>query len=194
MTASAGQLRVQKMCIAALLCAVGILVPIISPVKVPIGPMSFTLASHVALFLALFISPAVAVTVELGTTLGFLLAGFAPVVVLRAASQLVFVCIGAVLLAKKPQLMKSAGGIFAFGLGLGAVHGVCEALVVTAFWLGGATYDGGFVQTVIGLVCFGTLVHSMVDYYLALLIWKPVSKVVKIPMSYGAAAAAPVNK
>ena len=71
--------RIQKMCIAALLCAVGILVPMISPVRIQLGPMSFTLASHVALFLALFISPAVAAAVELGTTLGFLLAGFAPI-------------------------------------------------------------------------------------------------------------------
>ena len=87
--------RIQKMCIAALLCALGILVPMISPVRIQLGPMSFTLASHVALFLAMFISPTVAAAVELGTTLGFLLAGFAPVVVLRAASQIVFVLLGA---------------------------------------------------------------------------------------------------
>ena len=49
--------------------------------------MSFTLGSHVAIFIAMFISPAVALTVELGATLGFLLAGFPPVVVLRALSQ-----------------------------------------------------------------------------------------------------------
>lgn len=39
---------------------------------------------------------------ELGATLGFLLAGFPPVVVLRALSQVVFVAIGAFLLAKNP--------------------------------------------------------------------------------------------
>ena len=84
------------MCIAALLCAVGILVPMISPVKVTLEPMSFTLASHVALFLAMFVSPAVALAVSVGTTLGFLLAGFAPIVVLRAAVQVIFVVLGAV--------------------------------------------------------------------------------------------------
>ena len=60
---------------AALLCAIAILIPMISPVKIPLGPMSFTLGSHVAIFIAMFISPAVALTVELGATLGFLLAG-----------------------------------------------------------------------------------------------------------------------
>ena len=74
--------KIRKLCVAALLCAVGILVPVISPVKVQIGPMSFTLASHVAVFLAMFISPAVGLTVEVGTTLGFVLAGFPPIVVL----------------------------------------------------------------------------------------------------------------
>ncbi|MEF9970055.1 MAG: hypothetical protein RR867_04340 [Ruthenibacterium sp.] len=178
--------RIQKMCIAALLCAVGILIPMISPVKFQIGPMSFTLASHVALFIALFISPAVALTVAVGTTLGFVLAGFPPVVVLRAASQIVFVMVGAYLLAKNPKIMQSAARIFGFGVGLGVIHAVCEALVVTAFYFGGMEMSGGFVYTVLGLVGVGTLVHSMVDYYLALLIWKAVSAVTKVPASYTA--------
>ena len=80
------QEKIQKMCIAALLCAVGILVPMISPVKVTLEPMSFTLASHVALFLAMFVSPAVALAVSVGTTLGFLLAGFGPIVVFLLCS------------------------------------------------------------------------------------------------------------
>lgn len=176
--------RIQKMCIAALLCAVGILIPLISPIKITIGPMSFTLASHVALFIALFISPSVALTVTLGTTLGFLLAGFPPVVVLRAASQIVFVLIGALALAKKPQQMQSAAGTFGFGFVLGMIHAVCEALVVTAFYFGGMPMAQGFAYTVLGLVGVGTLVHSMVDFYIALLIWKAVSRVAKVPANY----------
>lgn len=180
--------RIQKMCIAALLCAVGILVPMISPVRIQLGPMSFTLASHVALFLALFISPAVAAAVELGTTLGFLLAGFAPVVVLRAASQIVFVFLGAYWVAKQPQIMTSPARMGLFGLVLGVVHGALEAVVVTLFWFGGVTMDGGFVSTVLGLVGVGTVVHSMVDYGIALLIWQPVSRMVRVPVSYRAVA------
>ena len=177
MSAAKNTVRIQRMCVAALLCAIAILVPMISPVKIPLGPMSFTLGSHVAIFIAMFISPAVALTVELGATLGFLLAGFPPVVVLRALSQVVFVAI-------KPAVMKNGLSIFLFGLVMGVIHGVLEAVVVTAFWFSGMTMEGTFVSTVLGLVGVGTVVHSMVDYYLALLIWQPVSRAAKLPASF----------
>lgn len=175
--------QIQKMCIAALLCAIGILVPVISPVKIPIGPMSFTLASHVAIFIALFISPAIALTVCVGTTLGFLLAAFPLVVVLRAASQVVFVMLGAWLLAKKPALCKGAVNTFLFGLALGAVHAAGEMLVVLGFYFGGMEMQGGVMTMLFGFVGLGTLVHSMVDYYISLLIWKPVSRFVPVRAS-----------
>lgn len=183
MSASKNTVHIQKMCAAALLCAIAVLIPMVSPVKINIPPMSFTLGSHVAIFIAMFLSPAVALTVELGATLGFLLAGFAPVVVLRALSQVVFVAVGAVWLAKKPAVLHSTAGTFAFGLAMGVIHGVFEAIVVTAFWFAGMTMDGTFASTVLGLVGVGTVVHSMVDYYLALLIWQPVSRVAKLPAS-----------
>lgn len=121
MSAAKNTVRIQRMCVAALLCAIAILIPMISPVKIQLGPMSFTLGSHVAIFIAMFISPAVALTVELGATLGFLLAGFPPVVVLRALSQVVFVAIGAFLLAKKTAVMKNGLSIFLFGLVMGVI-------------------------------------------------------------------------
>lgn len=172
------------MCIAALLCAVGILVPLISPVKLQLGPMSFTLGSHVALFIAMFISPAVAVVVEAGTTLGFLLAGFPPVVVLRAASQILFVALGALWLARRPGILRGPAGMAAFGLAVGAVHAAGEALVVTWFWFAGAAMSGSFTSTVLGLVGVGTLAHSMADYCIAMLIWAPVSRAAHVPVSY----------
>ena len=159
MSAAKNTVRIQRMCVAALLCAIAILIPMISPVKIQLGPMSFTLGSHVAIFIAMFISPAVALTVELGATLGFLL-------------------------AKKPAVMKNGLSIFLFGLVMGVIHGVLEAVVVTAFWFSGMTMEGTFVSTVLGLVGVGTLVHSMVDYYLALLIWQPVSRAAKLPASF----------
>lgn len=177
------QEKIQKMCIAALLCAVGILVPMISPVKVTLEPMSFTLASHVALFLAMFVSPAVALAVSVGTTLGFLLAGFAPIVVLRAAVQVIFVALGAVWLARREDKPCSPAVMAVFGLVTGLIHGVSEAVVVTLFWFGG-TVDGSFLGTVVGLVGVGTLVHSMVDFYIALAIWAPVSRMVRLPLAY----------
>ena len=159
MSAAKNTVRIQRMCVAALLCAIAILIPMISPVKIQLGPMSFTLGSHVAIFIAMFISPAVALTVELGATLGFLL-------------------------AKKPAVMKNGLSIFLFGLVMGVIHGVLEAVVVTAFWFSGMTMEGTFVSTVLGLVGVGTVVHSMVDYYLALLIWQPVSRAAKLPASF----------
>ena len=73
--------KIQTLSIAALLIAVGTVIPLFMP-KIIIGPMSFTLASHVAVMIALFISPAVAIAVSLGTTLGFMIAGFPFVVVM----------------------------------------------------------------------------------------------------------------
>lgn len=178
--------QVRKMCIAALLCAIGILIPMLSPVKIQIPPMSFTLASHVALFIALFISPAVAATVTVGTTLGFVLAGFPPVVVLRAAVQIAFVLLGAFWLKRSPKVMDTLGGKLCFGAVLGAVHAVCEALVVTAFYFGGMPMEGGFVYTVLGLVGVGTFVHSMVDYAIALVIWQAVAKAARVPAAWKA--------
>lgn len=176
--------RLKAMCMAALLCAIGILIPMLSPVRFQVGPMSFTLASHVALFIALFLSPAVGAVVTVGTTLGFLLAGFPPVVVARAAVQIVFVIVGALWLAKKPGAMSSPAGILGVGLVLGVLHAVCEAVVVTLFWFGGATYNEGFLYTIVGLVGVGTLVHSMVDYAIALVLWKPVAKAARLKGSY----------
>ena len=74
--------------LAGVLCAIGIIIPMFSPIKIRIDPMSFTLASHVAVFLAMFISPAVGAAVALGTTLGFFLGGFSLPIVLRALSHI----------------------------------------------------------------------------------------------------------
>lgn len=170
--------------IAALLCAIGILVPIISPVKIRLEPMSFTLGSHIAVFIAMFVSPVVAVCVELGTTLGFLLAGFSPVVVLRALAQIVFVVVGSVWLQKKPEALNHWGSMSLFVLVTGLLHGIAEALVSTWFYFGGnIDQSKGFFTTIVLLVGVGTLVHHTIDFVFSVLIWKPVEKIVRIPVS-----------
>lgn len=63
--------RIFQMVLAGVLCAVGMAVPMFMP-KIVLGPMSFTLASHVPVFLAMFISPMVALAVCIGSALGFL--------------------------------------------------------------------------------------------------------------------------
>ena len=93
--------RLYHMVLAGVLCAVGIVVPMFMP-RIVLGPMSFTLASHVAVFLGMFISPAVAVAVCIGTTLGFFLTTPA-IIALRAASHIVFAGLGALYLKKYPD-------------------------------------------------------------------------------------------
>ena len=164
--------RLYHMVLAGVLCAVGIVVPMFMP-RIVLGPMSFTLASHVAVFLGMFISPAVAVAVCIGTTLGFFLTTPA-IIALRAASHIVFAAIGAFYLKKHPDTIEKpvASAIFNFVIAL--MH------VVTPFFMSGALFTpeqlaNGFVTSVVLLVGLGTVIHSMLDYSISILIWKPVS-------------------
>lgn len=176
--------NLNSMVISALLCAIGIIIPIISPLKITMEPASFTLASHVAIFIAMFISPATAVFVSLGTAAGFLMSGFPIVVVLRAASHIIFALFGSLYLKKFPNTMKSFKSSLVYSLAIGILHGVSEVMVVMPFYFGNNMSSGyyakGFMVSVILLVGVGTVVHSMIDLYLAQAIWKPVTKAVRI--------------
>ncbi len=174
--------KLYQMTISALLCSMGILIPIISPIKITLEPASFTLASHVAIFIAMFISPFTATIVSLGTALGFLIAGFPVVVVMRAATHLIFAFLGAVLLKKYPDIINSLKTTLAFSLVLSILHGVCEVLIVMPFYfnhnMSVLYYDKGFITSVILLVGAGTVVHSMIDFYISKVIWNYASKAV----------------
>ena len=165
---------------AALLIAIGIVIPLFMPIKIVLEPASFTLASHVAIFIAMMLSPGISAAVALGTTLGFLLSGFPPVVVLRAASHLLFAVLGAVYLQKRPEVLTSALRSHVFSLVIGLVHALGEVAVASAFYFGGqmgtAYYQQGYVQSVMLLVGLGTVVHSMVDYEIALIIYRVLSR------------------
>jgi len=176
--------RVQLMTISALLCAIGISIPMFSPIKIILEPASFTLASHVPIFIAMFISPYTAVSVALITGFGFLFAGFPIVIVLRALSHLVFAAAGAYMLKNKSKLLSTGKGTVFFGLLMSLIHAVFEVLVVTFFYWGGSIDSSkGYLISVIGLVGLGTIIHSMVDYSLALLVWNPLQRLVSVPVS-----------
>lgn len=180
---------IQKMTIAASLSAIAIVIPMFAP-KFILEPASYTLASHVPIFIAMFISPYVAVSVTLISAMGFLLAGIFPiVVVLRALSHIVFVVIGSFMLKKNPKLLSTPKGITQFSLLMAVIHAVCEVTVVTLFYWGNnmssAYYDKGYLFSVVFLVGAGTVIHSMIDFSIAYAIWKPVQKVVNIPVSVG---------
>lgn len=176
--------RLYRLVLAGLLCAVAIVIPVFSPIKIQLEPASFTLASHVAIFIAMFISPGVAVAVNLGATLGFFLAGFPIVVVARAASQIVFAFLGAKYIEGHAQVATSPFKFssLAFSFIIGIIHAVFEILAVLPFYFGGnmeAYAQRGFFVGVFMLVGVGTVIHSMVDFLIAGVVWKPLQHVLR---------------
>lgn len=183
--------KIKIMTIAALLSAIGIVIPTFSPFKILLEPASFTLASHVPIFIAMFISPLVGAFVALVTSLGFFLT-FPPVVGLRALSHILFVVIGALILKKQTRILQSFSKTAIFAFLISIIHALAEVVVVSYFYFGGSFQgkslppiyqEKGFVFSVIVLVGIGTLIHSMVDFYIALFIWKPIQNTVSIPVN-----------
>lgn len=182
---------VHRLTIAALLIALGIMIPMVMPVKVAIGPASFTLASHVPVFIAMFISPGVAVAVALGTAYGFFVT--MPIVVaMRALSHLIFAIIGAFYLQKHPGILISNRGFSllnwkfqGFNAIIGILHAAAEMLVVSMFFFAGnmtdVYYTQGYFYTIFILVGIGGLIHSLVDYSIAYFIAEMLSKYIDIP-------------
>lgn len=178
--------NVVSMTMAGLLCAIGIIIPMFAP-KIMIPPASYTLASHVAIFIAMFISPYVAIPVALITTLGFSIAGFPIIIVLRALSHIIFVVVGSFILKHNKKQLSSTTGTVLFGLLIAVIHAVSEVLVVTYFYWGNsvseAFYQKGYLISVVGLIGVGTMVHSMIDFGISVLVWEPLQKVISIPVS-----------
>lgn len=162
---------IRKLTFTALLIAVGITIPMFSPLKIVLEPASFTLASHVSIFLSMFISPGVAAAVSVGTTLGFFFGGFPLVIVLRAATHLIWATAGAFWLQRRPATLQTMASSQLFSLVIGLVHGALELLVVTVFYfsgdMGDAWYQNGFMVTILGLVGVGSVLHSMLDFLIA---------------------------
>jgi niacin transporter len=177
--------RIVTMCIAALLCAVGIIIPMFSPIRFVMEPASYTLASHVAIFIAMFISPPVAAAVALVTGFGFFIAGFPLVIVLRALTHIIFATLGAFLLKKNNNILLSMKSMATFAFFISLVHAVAEVMVVSFYYWGGMTgtayYEQGYLITVIGLVGVGTVIHSLIDFSIAVVVWKPLQHVLSIP-------------
>jgi niacin transporter len=174
------------MVISALLCAIGIIIPMFAP-KIVVEPASFTLASHVPVFIAMFISPAVAASVALITGIGFFFGPYPPVVVLRALSHIVFAVIGAFILKKNGSITSNSKSITIFAFLISVLHAACEIVVVTFFYWGSqmtsAYYEKGYLISVMGLVGAGTIIHSMIDFSIATAIWQPLKHIISIPAS-----------
>jgi len=149
-----------------------------SPVKILLEPASFTLASHVPVFIAMFISPLVATVVAFGTALGFFFGGFPLVIVCRALTHCVFALTGALVIRKRPELLETPVKAATLLFFIALLHACCEVLVVTPFYFGNSMsqgyYSKGYLISIVLLVGLGTVVHSLVDSYIALLVRKPI--------------------
>lgn len=176
--------KLMTMTIAALLSAIGIMIPQFAP-KLILEPASFTLASHVPVFIAMFISPVVAIAVAGISTIGFLLSGFPLVVVLRALTHLIFATLGAYILKKNNKLLMSMKTLAPFAIVISLVHAIAEVAVVSFYYWGSgmttAYYEKGYLISVILLVGLGTIIHSLIDFSIAIFVWKPLQHVVTIP-------------
>lgn len=184
---------VRHLTFAGILTALGILIPMVMPVKIVIGAASFTLASHVPVFIAMFFSPLVAVVVALGTTIGFLANGMPIVIALRALSHLLFAVIGAYYLQKRPTTVLQQGQVNIFGFKIqlfnvliGILHSAVELIVVMSFnFIGNVpatSYDGGMFYYFFILMGVGGFVHSFVDFNLAYFVAGTLSKHFDIPV------------
>ena len=175
-----------KLAITGILIALGLIIPMFSPVKILIEPASFTLASHVAIFFAMFISPAVAVSVAVGTTIGFLLGGFPIIIVFRAATHIIFALIGSLYVHKISKERLSAIHLRIFSFCIAAVHAAGELAVVSIFYFGGnispAHTEKGFVVSVLLLVGLGTVIHSMIDFEISRAVMLPIKRIFPDPI------------
>lgn len=152
---------------AAVLTAIGILIPMVMPIRIVIGPASYTLGSHIPIIMAMFISPMVAIAVAIGTTLGFLMAAFPIVIVLRAFTHLVFASIGAWVLQKSNGMFTNLLKRQLFNLSINVIHALAEVVVVfTLTGLGQKNLDTSYWYVLLLLVGAGTVVHGMIDFEL----------------------------
>lgn len=168
--------NVFRLAASALLVAIGILIPLIAPIKIYLGPAgSMTLASHVAIFLAMFISPATSAAVAIGCTLAFFITTPLPIA-LRALTHLVWAVLGSLWLKKHPDILYRPAKSAVFCIVIAVVHALLETAIVMALFFGGSliTDQGGLWLTIFLPVGVVTLFHSSVDYIVALLVWRPI--------------------
>ncbi len=164
-------LNVKDMVITALLIAFGIIIPtMFSGLRVYIPPFSATLTAHVPVFVAMFISPMSAIFTAIGTTVGFIFAGLDPAVTARAFSHIIFAIVGAF-------MIKKGFSIVLTGIVTMFLHAVFEALVSLLFLsVGWSVSNGNMFYIAFYVTGIGTLIHHIIDYIIAVILVKALSK------------------
>ncbi len=164
----------KNMVITALLIAFGIIIPSAFGFLRVILPPAFTatLTAHVPIFISMFISPMSALFTAIGTAIGFQFSGLDLVVVVRAVSHIVFAVVGAYLIHKQHSIVLT-------GIVTAILHALFEAIVVYAFLsLGWTQAQAGvsFMEAAFYVVGIGTFIHHIIDYIIAVIIIKALSK------------------
>lgn len=157
--------KVHNMVTASLLIAISIMIPMyFGFLSIRVEPFTATLTAHVPMFIAMMISPLTAAIVGLGSSVGFFLAGYSPVVVARATSHIVWGYLGGMLLKKKMPYIPAV-------LISGVVHGIYEGAIIVPLMPKGKATTSLIVITIVG-----TFLHHCVDALIAYIISIPLGK------------------
>ena len=144
----------RNLTITALLMALAIMIPIVMPLKVVIPPASYTVASHVPIFLA----------------------GFPLIIVMRAATHIFFALFGAWYLKNHMEVLSNALSFVTFNFVCAIIHAVGEVVACLLFYTTTTLPNIDLMYVVFVLVGGGAFVHSMVDGYISLYIYKAIPK------------------
>lgn len=164
---NSNKMNTKELVISALLVGLSVVIPYLSLPVVPMPEFSVTLFAHLAIIISMFMGVKIAVFAGLGSVLGFYLKGVPIVVVMRAASHLIFLIIGALMIKK---MHGKKWHLVLVGIITGVIHALAEAIIV-AFWFKSSSISNTFL---IGVPIF--LLHHAFDYTMAVLVYTALSK------------------
>lgn len=164
---NAKRMSTKKLVVSALLVGLSVVIPYLSLPVVPIPEFSVTLFAHLAIIIAMFMGVEVAIFAGLGAVLGFYLKGVPLVVVMRAASHLIFLIVGALMLK---NMRGKKWYLVLIGIITGIIHALAEAIIV-AFWFKSSSISNTFF---IGAPIF--FLHHAFDFTMAVFVYTALSK------------------
>ncbi|MBE7030403.1 MAG: ECF transporter S component [Ruminococcaceae bacterium] len=156
------------MVFGALLTALSFIIPLTFP-KLPLPqPFSVTFASHVPTLLAMLINPIMAVFTVIGSTIAFLVS-LGPIVSLRAASHILFVIVGCLMLKKGINMYLTLGLC-------SVIHALGEVIAVYAFTPSAELGAKGGMTFLWGVVFGVTIFHHIVDCIITVPVFKALKR------------------
>lgn len=157
------KITTKDLTIAGLLTALSVIIITFMP-SVKVEPFSATLGAHTPIFIAMFLNPVSALLTVLGGTIAFYLK-LGPIVALRAFSHIFFAMTGLYLYKKKMNIVSVC-------LITMVIHALFETGIVYASVFMGNGVDNG-IWLVTGV---GTMLHHIIDFVIAVLIFETLKK------------------